>query len=450
MKQDRTGMIREIQKIKAMPMPDHMRAKSVRPAKKLGSSILASQAADSGPATLDSPRAASPKSSYLTSPTYRSIQVGHARFKTPAPARPLSIVDDPLRYLKQQSNDQKESIQDYVDSARKMLQFNVSILDKQQQVDQLREMIRDEEQKLNVAKKAFEEDTQRFNTFLFEARQVGDRLEEQFKEKNEESRGLEMQAVELKTKIEDVDAEIQFKEEECAKYKQNMEFLDWLIKQYRPRLVKEEGLEPLPLEVAERILEKRRQRAGDGVFMTQQEEAQEPKAGQLIEQPDFDNMELAGVGGYSIQKSIPVSHTDVHRFIAETCEENLFLINLNNKEQEQKDKMTSSNNAEIEKLTKQINQTTETIKVLNERKDLIQTKIRIKEQGLAQKRQSNSDIAGQTRKSFASAKSDKKSSELAEDPLYPQLIERIIGLYLMLYDPKTPGAMQSATTQAIL
>ena len=39
-------------------------------------------------------------------------------------------------------------------------------------------MIVDEEQRLKVAKKAFEEDTQRFNTFLFEARQVGDRLEE--------------------------------------------------------------------------------------------------------------------------------------------------------------------------------------------------------------------------------------------------------------------------------
>lgn len=33
--------------------------------------------------------------------------------------------------------------------------------------------------------------------------------------------------------------------------------------------------------------------------------------------------------------------------------------------------MTSSNNAEIEKLTKQINQTTDTIRVLNERKELI-------------------------------------------------------------------------------
>lgn len=128
--------------------------------------------------------------------------------------RPLAIVDDPLRYLKQRSNDQKESIQDYIDSARKMLQHNVSILDKKQQIDSLRDMIHDEETKLTVARQAFEEDTQRFNTFLFEARQVGDRLEEQYKEKNEERRGLDQQIVDVKNRTEDVDAEIEYKEEE--------------------------------------------------------------------------------------------------------------------------------------------------------------------------------------------------------------------------------------------
>ena len=144
--------------------------------------------------------------------------------------RPLAIVDDPLRYLKQRSNDQKESIQDYIDSARKMLQHNVSILDKKQQIDSLRDMIHDEETKLTVARQAFEEDTQRFNTFLFEARQVGDRLEEQYKEKNEERRGLDQQIVDVKNRTEDVDAEIEYKEEELQKYKENMTFLDWLIK----------------------------------------------------------------------------------------------------------------------------------------------------------------------------------------------------------------------------
>ena len=148
------------------------------------------------------------------------MTVGNARFKTPAPARPLAIVDDPLRYLKQKSNDQRESITEYIDSSRKMLHHNISILDKQQEVEKLRDMILDEEQRLKVAKKAFEEDTQRFNTFLFEARQVGDRLEEQYRETHEKRRGLDQQILELKTKTEDIDAEIEFRREECEKYKQ--------------------------------------------------------------------------------------------------------------------------------------------------------------------------------------------------------------------------------------
>jgi len=72
-----------------------------------------------------------------------------------------------------------------------MLHHNISILDKEREVAKLNSLIGDEEKKLHAAKKAFEEDTQRFNTFLFEAKQVGDRLEEQFKETNDNKRALE-------------------------------------------------------------------------------------------------------------------------------------------------------------------------------------------------------------------------------------------------------------------
>ena len=51
-----------------------------------------------------------------------------------------------------------------------MLYHNISILDKQQEVEKLKAMINDEERKLGDAKKAFQEDTQRFNTLLFEAK----------------------------------------------------------------------------------------------------------------------------------------------------------------------------------------------------------------------------------------------------------------------------------------
>ena len=74
-----------------------------------------------------------------------------------------------------------------------MLHHNIAILDKEKEVAKLNSLIGDEEKKLQSAKKAFEEDTQRFNTFLFEAKQVGDRLEEQFKETNDNKRSLEEQ-----------------------------------------------------------------------------------------------------------------------------------------------------------------------------------------------------------------------------------------------------------------
>jgi len=74
-----------------------------------------------------------------------------------------------------------------------MLHHNIAILHKEREVAKLNSLIGDEEKKLHAAKKAFEEDTQRFNTFLFEAKQVGDRLEEQFKETNDNKRALEDQ-----------------------------------------------------------------------------------------------------------------------------------------------------------------------------------------------------------------------------------------------------------------
>ena len=160
-------------------------------------------------------------------------------------------------------------------------------------------------------------------------------------------------------------------------------------------------MEPLPAEVALKLIEDRK-KAKDAVFLTQQEgegspraaaqqqQQREPTGGDLVDATNFDNVGEQDKQGVSLQDSIPVSHTDVHRFIAETCEENLFLINLNNKEQERKAKMSSSNNEEIEKLTKQIMQTKDTIKVLSERKEFLLTKIQIKEQGLAQNKAAES------------------------------------------------------------
>jgi hypothetical protein len=63
-----------------------------------------------------------------------------------------------------------------------------------------------------------------------------------------------------------------------------------------------------------------------------------------------DNTFLTGTNarskskGFHISQFIPISHTDVHKFIEEISEENLQLINFTNQELEAKDAMSNANN----------------------------------------------------------------------------------------------------------
>ena len=57
----------------------------------------------------------------------------------------------------------------------------------------------------------------------------------------------------LKTNIEDVDAEINYNKDENAKSSEQMEFINWLIKEFRPRLAPENGLQPLSKEAVKKM-----------------------------------------------------------------------------------------------------------------------------------------------------------------------------------------------------
>jgi hypothetical protein len=64
-----------------------------------------------------------------------------------------------LRYIKKKVGDKKESITDYVEGSRGMLKLNIGIMNKQHEIIKLRDMINDEEEKLNSARDAFTEET---------------------------------------------------------------------------------------------------------------------------------------------------------------------------------------------------------------------------------------------------------------------------------------------------
>jgi phosphate uptake regulator len=92
-------------------------------------------------------------------------------------------------------------------------------MNRQHEVMKLKEMIYEEEFKLKSARSAFQEETQRFNTLLFESQQVSEKLESQNKECAETKNKLDKHIRNLKTKIEDKQADINFKSEENDKYK---------------------------------------------------------------------------------------------------------------------------------------------------------------------------------------------------------------------------------------
>ena len=51
-----------------------------------------------------------------------------------------------------------------------------------------------------------------------------------------------------------------------------------------------------------------------------------------------------------MQECIPISQKDVHKFIAEITQENLFLINVNNETTESKERMMNQSNADAIRL----------------------------------------------------------------------------------------------------
>ena len=71
--------------------------------------------------------------------------VGKARFETPGPDQPKNVQDDTIRYIKKRVGDKKESIGEYVEGSRQMLQLNIGIMNKQHEIIKLRDMIQDED-----------------------------------------------------------------------------------------------------------------------------------------------------------------------------------------------------------------------------------------------------------------------------------------------------------------
>jgi hypothetical protein len=78
-----------------------------------------------------------------------------------------------IEYLKK-GQEQKENTKDFILNARKILMSQISINDKQEETERLKEYIIMEKEKLDEARKTFEEDKDKFDKYMEDLTAKGD------------------------------------------------------------------------------------------------------------------------------------------------------------------------------------------------------------------------------------------------------------------------------------
>lgn len=71
-----------------------------------------------------------------------------------------------IEYLNKNRNQQKESVKDFIWNARKILVSQIAINDKREETEKLEEFIIMEQEKLEEARKTFDEDKDKFKKYM--------------------------------------------------------------------------------------------------------------------------------------------------------------------------------------------------------------------------------------------------------------------------------------------
>ena len=90
-----------------------------------------------------------------------------------------------IEYLSK-GREQKESVKDFIYNARQILMTQIAINDKTEETERLREYIQMEREKLDEAKKTFEEDKEKFQNYMNELQKKAVEIAEKVKQKTTE------------------------------------------------------------------------------------------------------------------------------------------------------------------------------------------------------------------------------------------------------------------------
>jgi hypothetical protein len=115
------------------------------------------------------------------------------------PQDTVAVQQKPLIYLQQ--TEKRESVRDYLDNIRHILLAEMSINDKKEETQRIRELIKLKEDKLNLAKKQFESDVKRFTNYL-------DTIKRNAEEQTEKTERTFERSAQYQSQISNINGEI--------------------------------------------------------------------------------------------------------------------------------------------------------------------------------------------------------------------------------------------------
>ena len=133
----------------------------------------------------------------------------------------------PIEYMSK-NRDQKESVKDFIDNARNILMSQISINDKTEETERLKEYIIMEKEKLEEAKKTFDEDKDKFQKYIDDLERKAQETAQQVKDQTVKKNKCMQDITELQTEIYKKSSRIKKINEELLVYKQYKVFLDGL------------------------------------------------------------------------------------------------------------------------------------------------------------------------------------------------------------------------------
>ena len=124
-----------------------------------------------------------------------------------------------IDYLQKGVNESKESVRDFIENARKILISQIAINDKREETERLNEYIIMEREKLEEARKTFDEDQDKFKKYMSDLTEKAEKTENEVKKLVVEKGNKATEIASIEQEIQDNKSEIKKIEEKLTLYK---------------------------------------------------------------------------------------------------------------------------------------------------------------------------------------------------------------------------------------